>query len=133
MHKKNQVFYLVLRYHIKQSNTLPLLVHYLSFILLYLRDCLTFFSNHPCQRLLTRTFSFEEKKSFAFSWLYFSVGKLCKRKNCIGILKPYGVLFSLNYEFFGFFDHNVGRRSKCHILFSYMVALVLRTDPSCLF
>lgn len=59
---KTKVSYLVLTHHIKKSNTLLLLVHYLSFILLYLRDCLTFFSNHPCQRLLTRTFSFEEEK-----------------------------------------------------------------------
>ena len=63
---KNQVSYLVLTYHIKKSNTLPLLANYLSFILLYLRDCLTFFSNHPCQRLLTRTFSFEEKNPLLF-------------------------------------------------------------------
>ena len=87
---KTKISYLVLTYHIKKSNTLPL-VHYLSFILLYLRDCLTFFSNHPCQRLLTRTFSFEEEKKILY---YFSaVGKLCKRKNCIRILKPYDVFF----------------------------------------
>ena len=88
---KTKVSYLVLTHHIKKSNTLPL-VHYLSFILLYLRDCLTFFSNHPCQRLLTRTFSFEEEKKILY---YFSaVGKLCKRKNCIRILKPYDVFFT---------------------------------------